>query len=65
MSNPIDEKEIDLWWCCDICSRQFEDGIEHSVITIEGYSELVCGQCFGRGMMYSIQKAWKEKCLQE
>ena len=61
MPNTIDEKEVDLWWACDICHRQFENGVESSVLNIEGYTELVCGQCFGRGMMWAIKTAWKEK----
>ena len=63
MSNSIDRREVNGFWQCDICRRQFEHNLSSLIYSIEGYSEMFCERCYNRGTMWAIKKAWEEKCL--
>jgi len=42
-------------WTCDIC----DEPRVGDAYKISGYHELICGQCYDRGLMWSIREAWK------
>lgn len=49
------EEEISEEWTCDICDEpRIGDAYR-----ISGYHEYICGQCYDRGLMWSIREAWK------
>jgi len=48
---PEEPKE----WTCDIC----DESRIGDAYKIPGYYELICGQCYDRGLMWSIREAWK------
>ena len=63
MSNSVDMKEVEGFWQCDICHRQFEHDVYSLIYNIEGYSEMICEKCFNRGTIWSIREAWRYKRL--
>ena len=60
MPDTIDRREVDGWWQCDICRRQFEDGADSVICFIDNYT--ICEKCYNRGIIFSIREGWKEKC---
>ena len=55
-------KEVEGFWRCDICHRQFEHNMSSLIYSIEGYPEMFCEKCYNAGTMWAIKQAWKEKC---
>lgn len=43
-------------WTCDICDTTYSGS---NPFKIQGYHEDICGQCYDRGLMWSIREAWK------
>ncbi len=65
MSNAVDEKEVIAFWHCDICGKQFEHDVDSTVFSIEGHPELICEECYCRGIIWSVKEAWKEEVLRK
>ena len=60
MSNSVDVKEVDGWWECSVCRRQFEAWKLRTVHIIDG--QAICEECYNRGQIWAIMQAWKEIC---
>lgn len=60
MSDMIDSKEVNSWWRCSVCRRQFDDGTDRMVYIIDEHT--ICQKCINRGQIWAIREAWKEKC---
>jgi hypothetical protein len=63
VSNPVDSREVNSWWECSICRRQFDNGIDRMVHIIDEYT--ICQKCYNRGILHSIREAWREECLRK
>jgi hypothetical protein len=61
MSNSVDMKEVDGWWECSVCRRQFDEGTDRMVYIIEDAT--ICEKCYNRGILWAIKRAWVEKRL--
>ena len=63
MSNAIDKKEVNGWWSCHVCRRQFDEGTTRTAHIIDEY--VICEKCYNRGQFWAIREAWKEECLKK
>ena len=63
MSNLIDRKEVDGWWECSICHRQFDEGTTRTAHIINEC--VICQKCHNRGQMWAIREGWKEECFKK